>query len=212
LTCLVRTALKSDGPSWRFAPAELLAEFHRRRDGIPSAEFFNKPKYQRLREMWCAAKFGIGYETYVRPCAILWTDTDDRDVDATFEIDGKREPFQIVEVQPPGRRRGREYREQAHPITHDSEDFEAGGREGPRWIRDMIEKKARHYGLASHLHLLVYLNFNGRMLDPRRIRQEAADVAANFGSVWLVADHVIVSLTSSHIGYLKAWRKLPGRT
>ena len=95
-------------PKLRYSlPAALLDEADRELDVIEQVKLFNDSQYQKLREKWCAAKFGVGYEKFLRPCLVAVNDTTERlDADFFVRTDGKEFPFQLAEVQEPERRRG----------------------------------------------------------------------------------------------------------
>ena len=171
----------------RYTPEELLAKYRKIRESVTPREFFTVPKHKKTQEFWCAAHFGRHFAHGVGPCHILIEDHDDQsDTDFVFEVAGLVHPFQITEVQAPGRRRGDEYkRETSTKATH--EDCSDGRENGPRWIRDAIEKKFNRYGgCVCHLNLLVYLNFPAYDQQYIKIREACTEVSSSFASVWLL--------------------------
>lgn len=187
-------------PTARYAPDELLEKYRAIREEVDSREFFTRPKHKKTQEIWCAAHFGRHYEHGVGPCHILIEDHDEQtDADFELEVAGDMHPFQITEVQAPGRRRGDEYRrEVSTPAT--VEDWSDGTKNGPQWIRDGIEKKLQRYGgRVSHLNLLVYLNFPAYDQQFKDIRDACADVASPFASVWLLNGNAAACIWSQTV-------------
>ncbi len=171
----------------RYTPAELLAKYRKIREEVDPREFFTRPKHKKTQEFWCAAHFGRHYAHGVGPCHIRIEDHDEQtDADFEFEAAGGVHPFQITEVQEPGRRRGDEYKRE--PMDGAKlEDWSEGTANGPRWIRDAIHKKLNRYGgRVSHLNLLVYLNFPAYDQKYIDIRAACAEQASPFASVWLL--------------------------
>jgi hypothetical protein len=184
-------------PTSRYTPDELLAKYRAVLEGVTTREFFNRPKHKKTQEIWCAAHFGRHYEHGIGPCHILIEDHDEQtDADFEFEAAGGMHPFQITEVQVPGRRRGDEYKREPSTTTK-IEDWSEGTENGPRWIRDGIEKKLQHYGgRVSHLNLLVYLNFPAYEQQFVDIRGACEDVASPFASVWLLNGNAAACISS----------------
>ncbi len=184
-------------PTTRYAPDELLAKYRDIRQTVSPREFFSRPKHQKTQEIWCAAHFGRHYAHCLGPCHILIEDHDEQtDADFEFQTAGVVHPFQVTEVQAPGRRRGDEYKREASTKAT-LEDWSEGTENGPRWIRAGIEKKLQKYGgRVSHLNLLVYLNFPAYDQQYIDIRDACIDVASPFASVWLLNGNAAACLTS----------------
>jgi hypothetical protein len=184
-------------PKPRYSPDELLAKYRAIRGTVEPREFFSRPKHKKTQEIWCAAHFGRHYAHGIGPCHVLIEDHDEQtDADFEFEAAGGVHPFQITEVQAPGRRRGDEYKKEAVSKTT-LEDWSDGTENGPGWIRDGIEKKLQHYaGRVSHLNLLVYLNFPAYDQQFIDIRNACTDVAAPFASVWLLNGNAVACISS----------------
>jgi hypothetical protein len=125
--------------------------------GIPNAELFNRPSYQKLRERWCAAMFGLGYAKAVEACEVGVNDTSYRvDVDMYLRVARRTWEFQITEVQVPGRSRGRDYRvgiEDRGWLR--AEDSDTARRQGPIWLAEAIERKRMKSYSSSQLLLLL---------------------------------------------------------
>jgi len=174
-------------PTPRYTPDELLAKYREIHDSVSPREFFTRPQHKKTQEFWCAAHFGRHYAHGLGPCYIHIEDHDEQsDADFGFEAAAGVHPFQITEVQAPGRRRGDEYKKEASTKAT-LEDWSHGTENGPRWIREAIEKKLNRYGgRVSHLNLLVYLNFPAYDQQYHDIREKCAAVSSPFASVWLL--------------------------
>ncbi len=181
-------------PLTAYTPPELLAKFRELRNAVDPSEFFSKPKYKKLQELWCTAHFGCGLEILVRPCTLFVSDRDEQlDADFELELDGTRHPFQITEVQTPGRRRGDEYKGRSAGSWRD-EDWTLGTKHGSEWIKAAIEKKARHYASTKDLHLLVYLNFPAWDQQYEELTKHTGQVVSAFASVWLLNGNSLCSV------------------
>lgn len=76
-------------------------------------QFFRVTGQQRLRKMWCAARFAVGIEQHIPACTVLIDHLDDQrsgDFSLRFE-GGLARLFEVIEVQRKGRRRGDAYRD-----------------------------------------------------------------------------------------------------
>ena len=184
-------------PAPRYTPDELLTKYLEIRKSVGPGEFFTRPRHKKTQEFWCAAHFGRHYAHNLGPCHILIEDHDEQS-DADFELEaaGGLHPFQITEVQAPGRRRGDEYKRE--PLTKATlEDWSDGTENGPRWIRDAIEKKLNRYGgRVDHLNLLVYLNFPAYDQQYIDLRDACASVTSPFASVWLLNGNAVACIKS----------------
>lgn len=97
--------MSANGNSVFHDPAALLASTEESMDGIPSAALFNDSTFQRMRERWCAAMFGIGYSQHVAPCNVVVNDSNNQvDVDFLMRTASRDWEFRLAEVQLPGRR------------------------------------------------------------------------------------------------------------
>lgn len=170
----------------RYTHDELYAKFKSIHDAVPSKEFFNNPVHKKTQELYCAAKFAKALSE-VWECWVLVSDIDEQtDADFYLDINGQHFPFQITEVQMPGRRRGDEYKQESS-CSSTPESWDCGTALGPIWIRDAVQKKCDRYGgKVADLHLLVYSNFQAYEQDFNQIRLATEEVASKFASVWVV--------------------------
>jgi hypothetical protein len=181
----------------RFLPDELLAHFRSIRATATDAEFFNRPKFKKAQEIWCAAHFARGYSQNFPQTAVHISDVDEQtDVDFELEAMGSLHPFQVTEVQVEGRRRGSEYKGR-EPGQWEDEDWSRGSKDGATWIRDAIDKKARRYGAPASLNLLVYLNFPAWDQRYDEIQVVAHQPAQSFKSVWLLNGNALCCIRPS---------------
>jgi len=175
---------------------------------LSNEKFFNDPKHQHLRDRWCAGSFGVGYSLYIEQCSIAMQPLDRTDdVDFFLKVGKPEFPFQTVEVQKPGRRRGHEYR---RPPTLTPYRPAAEGDDGPGWLRSGVKGKLdKHYATAKHLNLLVYANFNAEQLEWATVAEALAEFEGHFASLWVMAHHVLGSVFSTPelgaVGKCKAW-------
>jgi hypothetical protein len=100
-------------------PRALLESTEAAFDGLPPAQLFNNPKYQKLRETWCAAMFGLGYSKNVVLCEVAVNDSRERqDIDLYLRAGSDTWGFQLAEVLSPERRRGAEYKNNDVRLYH----------------------------------------------------------------------------------------------
>lgn len=170
----------------RYSPDELYAKFSDAHDAVTAREFFNSPAHKKTQELYCAARFAQALSR-VCDCWVHVSDIDEQtDADFYLEVEGQLFPFQITEVQMPGRRRGDEYKRDGSP-TSTLESWDSGTAQGAIWIRDAVQKKHDRYGgNVAGLHLLVYANFQAYEHDFDEMCRASQDVASRFASVWVV--------------------------
>lgn len=166
-------------------------------DGISRSKLFNEDTYRILRERWCAAVFGIGYEKYIQPCRVAVDESfEARGLDFVLETDGKQFHFQTTEVLEEGRERGREFKEieKGNMVLRPYRP-QRGGQEGPGWIGAAIAKKVeKYYAGEKDLNLLVYVDFHAHDLKFDAIKEKAERYRDAFSSIWLITDTHIASL------------------
>ena len=192
-----------------FLPQELEAHVESQADSVGTKAFLTQRQHNRLREMWCAGRFGRGYESHFGECFVDIDETDEqRDYDFHLLVGSLRLPFQIAEVLDSGRRRGQDYRDYTEDEVAgqlsllpkgDSAYASARIREA---LRSKIDKR---YAGASSLHILLYLNVNASSVPWASLAEPAAVEAQTFASVWLVTQHLFCCL---HGG--KQWSGLVG--
>ncbi len=195
----------------RYLPEELLAKYRAVRNAVSAEAFFSSPTHKKTQELWCAAHFSRAYSQNIEQCAVWVADRDiQTDVDFELQVGGVRHPFQITEVQTPGRRRGEEYKGTGSDSWKD-EDWSEGTEHGARWIHDAIEKKLTRYGgNVGGLNLLVYINFPAWEQQYETIRQGSSVSASKFASVWLLNGNALCCISpSSALGFLAGWMVIP---
>ena len=182
----------------RYAPDELLAKYHSIRSQVPVDIFYRSPKYGKTMEFWCAAQFARGYATNLAPCSI-WIHEGDAQTyfDFQLEVDARKISFQLTEVQLAGRRRGDEYRKGGPSEYTTAEDWNEGEEFGGEWISSAIKRKRDKYGgEVSDLSLLVYINYPAVEHPYPKLREQVAEAAAPFYSVWLLNGHAIACVST----------------
>ena len=194
----------------RYKPDELFEKYRRIRVATADEEFFGRPEHKRTQELWCAAHFAKAYNQYLAPCMVLIDEsTTNSDTDFDLEIAGKVFPFQVSEVQEPGRRRGDEYKQPEH--LRPTHDLSRGSALGPQWVRDGIQRKAaKRYADAQSLNLLIYLNFSAWEQQYHDIRNACAEAVDSFGSVWLLNGNTMcVIKPSPDLSSFEGWLVIP---
>jgi hypothetical protein len=180
-------------------PRELKARLEESAAALPTGAFIRDPRQQHLKDIWCAAHFGIGYERHVEPCSV-WVNTEQNsDTDFVLRIKKGDFPFQATLADVPGRKMGDEHRlsrdAAPRPLPYQPG---RGSAEGPEWIKAAIcRKRTVRYSGASALNLLVYANFSTNGLDDDAVRRVAEEPAGAFASVWVVTNHQIFSVGQS---------------
>lgn len=174
-------------------PEEAFAQFEAARMGLTTAEFFTRPPASRLQELWCAAHFARGFQEHIESCQIRFE--EEQDFDFELQVRGELHPFQITEVQAPGRRRGDEYRAIDSGVACSSREvLESGTEHGHEWIRERIQKKLDRYADVSGLNLLVYANFRALELSWEVLADSCSDSSSKFESVWVVTGNGLCTL------------------
>ncbi len=194
----------------RYKPDELFEKYRRIRAATSDEVFFNRPEYKRTQELWCAAHFANAYDRYLAPCMVLIDEsTMNSDADFDLETAGKILPFQVSEVQEPGRRRGDEYKQPEN--LRPTYDLSRGSVLGPQWVRDGIQKKVeKRYANAQSLNLLIYLNFQAWEQQYFDIRNACAKATEGFSSVWLLNGNTMcVIKPSPELSAFEGWLVIP---
>lgn len=190
-------------------PAALLRQAKRELAAVDHARLFNSSRYEKLREKWCAAVFGIGYEKNAAPCRVAVNESQQHlDTDFFLETAGAEYPFQLVEAMEPERRRGAEYKAQAKRGSLNFGIDPARGRvEGPDWIANAVKQKAeKNYAGAELLNILVYSNFNAAQLQYRDVANAARLHVSGFASAWVITNMWICSLdVSNGLRSIEGW-------
>lgn len=192
-----------------YEPSALLASVEAEMAEIPNAELFNKPSYQKLRERWCAAMFGLGYAKAVDACEVGVNETSYRlDVDMYLRVAGRSWGFQITEVQAPGRSRGRDYRLGIEDTGWmRGKDSDIGREHGPGWLAEAVERKRlKSYSSSQLLHLLLYANFSAIGIQCSDLLAALLRFQGAFASIWVLTSlHVCSVFTPPDLGHISSW-------
>jgi hypothetical protein len=179
-------------------PWELKAQLENVAATLPPGHFITKPENQPLKDTWCAAHFGIGYERHVRPCGLWVNPEQNSDTDFVLKTEGGQFPFQTTLSDAPDRRMSDDHRPGPNgkfPVQ--SYEPSRGTVEGPNWIADAVRKKvAANYSAARELNLLVYANFPTDGLDYESLCARLHEFSGQFRSIWIVTNHQICSVES----------------
>jgi hypothetical protein len=182
------------------SPAELMKWHDENAALLSSAAYIRSPQHQRLKEVWCAARFGIGYERHVRrPCLLHVSDVQSSDTDFIFRVDGNEFPFQTTIADAPERKMVDDYRPtkdgSPHLMPYEAERHRL---ESPSWIELAIDRKiAKHYAGAASLNLLVYANLSTALRDYDAIRNAVRKDQQIFNSVWVMTNYQLCSVYST---------------
>ena len=194
----------------RFSPSALVAALNELRGSIGQIQFFG-PRHQKSRERYCAGHFSAGFEAALEQCTVVFEEPDPQnEVDFYLEVRCTLHPFQVTEVQEPGRRRGDELKRLSKgEVVH--ADVKAMFTNGYEWIRAAILRKLSAYGgNVKDLNLLVYVNLPGGELEYEPICNALSDDAAAFASVWLMTGNAIACVrANAALGELSCWYKTP---
>jgi hypothetical protein len=192
-------------------PGQLKAQLEKAADALPLGAFIRDPRNQYLKDTWCAAHFGLGYEQHIAPCMIWVNAEQNSETDFVFKVGNKEFSFQTTLSDVPGRRMGDEHKvDPSHSCLTRPYEPGRGSVEGPQWIASAVRRKvATNYSTASQLNLLVYANFETNGLDYNAVRQRAQPLFGAFASIWLITNHQICSISpSSTLGELTAMHSI----
>jgi hypothetical protein len=159
------------------------------------AEFVSRTAHKRLREKWCAARFGMGYAANIGPCEVEIEDHDDQErYDFKLRAKERLWLFQIAEVLRNGRRRHDEYRslttDEIEERNHDQIDDAA------KHIKETIKKKTSKYKPheRTDMHLLLYVNLNARGVSWVGLALAVENEVGAFASVWAMTHDLFCCL------------------
>jgi len=170
-------------------------------------------KHRLLREKWCAGKFGIGYQHFIKPCGIWVNDSNERvDADFFLYVDDREYAFQTTEArEPEWPPRHAEFKAFARGEWRTRPyDPERGRLDGPKWIRDKIENKVNQlYSNTKSLSFLVYANFPSVDLEYEKIVETNFEISSEFYSVWILTHAHLCTVSSvAELGALRGWAPL----
>lgn len=183
-------------------PKDLYNTVLRDRETISNSDFMNDPKYKILKEGWCAATFGLGYEQYTEEkCYVILNSSEFPDF--TLVINGDRYDFENIMVMERDRKIGEEYRKAEYAKKRGEvfirkvpdEQITANEQELPKRVRDAILCKQKRYGAsAQNVNLVIYLNIFAFDISLETVRRYCVDLSQSFESVWLLTGHYIATL------------------
>lgn len=194
-----------------YTPRELESIVEARAQELGTETYLTNPRHQRLREMWCAARFGTGYSRHFAPCMLeVELNDEQRDYDFHLQIPEGRLPFQITEVLDKGRRRGDEYRstnkDQVAKLL-DQRPWQSDVYASQRVCEELQSKIEKHYARPDTLHMLLYLNLKASSVSWASLAGPAENEARVFASVWLLTQDVFCCIYSGTVwSGLVGWR------
>jgi len=180
-------------------PKELESIFEAKAGSVSPSEFIRKPQHKELKEMWCAVRFGLGYEKFIGPCSISVDLKENNDADFVVKTDTGEFPFQTRIADLPERRMGDDYKpEPDGTLPTRPYEPERGRIEGPEWIAAAVKEKVqKRYATAKNLNLLIYANFSAHDLDYKAVCDAVREYKDEFASIWVITNHQICSLKAS---------------
>jgi len=179
-----------------YTPKELEAIFEEKAKDISPSEFIRKPQNKKLKEIWCAVHFGLGYQKYLGECSICVDLEENSDADFLLKTAAGEFIFQTTIADVPERRMGDDYRTEPNGSrpTRPYEP-ERGRIEGPSWIAAAVKEKImKRYSSAKNLNLLIYANFSAHSLAHITICDAVKEYKEEFASIWVITNHQICSL------------------
>ncbi|SRR5712691_3130543 len=179
-------------------PRDLKTQLEKAAVALPPGHFIRKPENQHLKETWCAAHFGLGYERHVRPGTLWVNPQQSSDTDFVLKTEHGEFSFQTTLSDVPERRMTDDHKT-GPDGRFPGRPYEPGRGtvEGPNWIADAVRKKvAANYSTARELNLLVYANFPTNGLDYESVCTNLREYSGKFASIWVVTNHQISSVIS----------------
>lgn len=179
-----------------YKPKELESLFEAQAEKLSPTDFIRSPQHKDLKEIWCALRFGLGYEKYVAPCFIKVNVQENSDTDFVLKVDNNVFPFQTTISDVPERQMGNDYiPEPDGSLPSRPYEPERGRIEGPKWIAGAVKNKVeKRYSAAKILNLLIYANFSANDLDYQAVCEEIREYEDEFASIWIITNHQICSI------------------
>lgn len=177
-----------------YAPKALATLVQKHHAQIPDQEFFN-PAHQVVREAWCAAQFGIGYQNFIGDCEVKVNSGEFPDF--FLRYNHREFWFENTEVLRKGRLRTKEYKEQSQAyIEHISqEEMTENEKNVPQWVKNAIEKKLdKYHAEGKSINLLLYVNINSFRFDIDKIRKYCMQYESSFQSIWIMTGKYVCTL------------------
>lgn len=197
----------------RYVPHALQEHVETQIERIGEKDFFSKPGHNRLQEMWCAARFGMGYGNNIAACQIEIEDRDEQnDYDFHLCIGSARLPFQVAEALDLKRHRGDEYHnqneEQLNGLQHQA--YMGDSTYAAMRVREALQKKIKkHYANPERLHMLIYLNANASAAAWPALVEFAGKEAKTFASTWVVTDDLLCCIYGGETWHGPAgWKRI----
>lgn len=175
-----------------YFPANLDSGVRETNKEIPDNKFF-APENQHIREAWCAAQFGLGFDKCIGSCEVKINSLNFPDF--FLRYNNREFWFENTEVLREGRLRTKEYQEKSEDsMAHISQaEMEKNEVQAPEWIKRAIAKKASKYGSNSKsINLLIYVNLSLlHILDINKIRDVCLEYEGTFQSIWILTGQYI---------------------
>jgi hypothetical protein len=189
-------------------PEKLKEIFEAQQENVTGSDFIRKPKYNLLKNIWCAFRFGLGYKKHVAQCWISVNKEENSDTDFFLKTKLGLFSFQTTVADVPGRRMGDEYKPTQNGISRLST---IGGKiESNKWILNAVENKIKkRYFSLSKLNLLVYANFSSYEVNYQEISDTLQKHFGVFSSIWIITNDQICSVfTTPELGEIKYFQNI----
>lgn len=177
-------------------------------ENVSRTDFIRKPKYNFLKEIWCAFRFGFGYKKHVAQCWISVNKEQNSDTDFFLKTKEGLFPFQTTIADVPNRHMGDEYKPTSSGVSMPSTP---GGRiESNKWISDAVKDKIdKNYSTSRKLNLLVYANFLSNELNYQKVSDALQKYSGVFSSIWIITNNQICSVyTEPKLGEIKYFQNI----
>jgi hypothetical protein len=181
-----------------YEPQALRDKVEKEKEGVTLQDLFNNREHNRLLEMWCAAEFGVGYSSIVRPCQIQIENEDEqREYDFQLIFEDTTELVQLAEVMDSNRKRGKEYQDKSADEIAGELVYPDGvtSKYGVGRVLEELQKKGdKKYAEANQLILLLYLNLMAPDMEYDALSTQLTDLCKNFKEVWIMSGKHIACL------------------
>lgn len=159
-------------------------------------EYIRSPKHQHLKDIWCAARFGLGHERYLKKnCLLHVNNVQNSDTDFFLKLDKTAFPFQTIIADVPDRKMADDHRPERGLLPYEPERHRS---EGPSWIESAVDKKiAKQYIDVANLNLLVYANLSAHYQTYDMLCSKIRSDQKIFNSMWIITNHQICSVYST---------------
>lgn len=179
-----------------YTPIDLATFVEARMSEQNDVDVLTNRENKRLLEMWCAARFGLGYSQNVRPCRIQVEEIDEQREFDFHQVIPKDElrPFQTTEIKDSEWHRSWEYKNLSRSEIEERQRKKGWMSEGEAvdcFRKGLQSKLATYYSGSSELNVLLYANIHVPGLCWNVLECGLKDISPQFSSVWVVSENMI---------------------